>query len=332
MAMETANFQISDPGFYDTLISDQKRKISKNPTNAADLVELGRLLDDKVQITNRFAQKSLMIRWLPVATFITFASFLYLYISHFINSLPLVVIVPALIFCFIVIISMILLRYPCSGQRYYKKAISIDPSNADAYMYLGLIALRKYQKEKAFNLLEYAFELGHDKKVKRELKTIYQEEFIDFFNKNTEKNKEITRTIMSLENEIKSLKEQNKALSNKNNTISKKVKKTKAKTGSSIRQTRNDMESQMEKIQGNYEKQILDLEQAMEAEEIQNESNKRKMLRLNLEIMEAKSHKQKQSFDDVQKRIKTTLGTDLWTMMSKEARSYLATAEHAFTM
>ncbi|MCP4551730.1 MAG: hypothetical protein GY834_06755 [Bacteroidetes bacterium] len=48
--------------------------------------------------------------------------------------------------------------------------------------------------------------------------------------------------------------------------------------------------------------------------------------------MEAKSQKQKQSFDDVRKRVETTLGTDLWMMMSKETRSYLSTAEHAFSM
>jgi len=137
---------------------------------------------------------------------------------------------------------------------------------------------------------------------------------------------------MSLENEINSLKEQNEVLKNKNNSISKKVKETKAKTGFAIRQTRNDMESQMEKIQSNYEKQIVDLEQAMEADESKKESNQRKMLRLTLEIMEAKSQKQKQSFDDAQKRIEAILGTDLWMMMSKEARSYLSTAEHAFLM
>ena len=70
MAMGTTKFEFSDPGFYDTLISDQKKKASQNPSNAAGWVELGRLQDAKAQLTNRFAQKSLMIRWLPIATFV----------------------------------------------------------------------------------------------------------------------------------------------------------------------------------------------------------------------------------------------------------------------
>jgi len=82
--------------------------------------------------------------------------------------------IPVLVFCFALIAAMIALRYPRSGQKYFQKAISIDPSNADAYMFLGLIALRKHQKEKAYCLLERAFELGRDRKLKRELKTIYQ--------------------------------------------------------------------------------------------------------------------------------------------------------------
>jgi len=332
MAMGTTNFEFSDPGFYDTLISDQKKKASKNPSNAAGWIELGRLQDAKAQLTNRFAQKSLMIRWLPIATFALLGVFIYIYINNYNNFLPWILMIPVLVFCFALIAAMIALRYPRSGQKYFQKAISIDPSNADAHMFLGLIALRKHQKEKAYCLLERAFELGRDRKLKRELKTIYQKEFVAFLNNKNEKEEELSRIIMSLENEINSLKEQNEVLKNKNNSISKKVKETKAKTGFAIRQTRNDMESQMEKIQSNYEKQIVDLEQAMEAEESQKESNQRKMLRLTLEIMEAKSQKQKQSFDDAQKRIEAILGTDLWMMMSKEARSYLSTAEHAFLM
>ncbi|MCP3874560.1 MAG: tetratricopeptide repeat protein [Desulfobacteraceae bacterium] len=332
MAIGNPKFEVSDPGLYDALISDQKKKISKSPSNATDWVELGRLQDAKAQLTNRFAQKNLMIRWLPVATFMMFASFLYFYIIHYTHSLPWVVMVPALVFCFIILTAMTVIRYPRSGQRYFQKAISIDPTNADAYRYLGLIALRKCQKEKAYYLLEHAFKLGKDRKLKRELKTIYQKEFIAFLNKKNEKEEELSTIIMSLENEIKSLKEQTESLKSRNNSISKKVKETKAKTGVTIRKTRNDMESQMEEIQSNYEKQIVDLEQAMEVEEIQKESNQRKMLRLTLEIMEAKSQKQKQSFNDVQKQVETILGTDLWMRMSKEARSYLTTAEHAFSM
>ncbi len=49
MAMGNSKFEVSDPGFYDTLISDQKKKVSRNPSNAADWIELGRLQDAKAQ-------------------------------------------------------------------------------------------------------------------------------------------------------------------------------------------------------------------------------------------------------------------------------------------
>ncbi|MCP3872685.1 MAG: hypothetical protein GY699_05945, partial [Desulfobacteraceae bacterium] len=66
MAMGTTNFEFSNPGFYNTLISDQKKKHPKILQNAANWVELGRLQDAKAQLTKRFVQKSLIIRLLPV--------------------------------------------------------------------------------------------------------------------------------------------------------------------------------------------------------------------------------------------------------------------------
>jgi len=62
-----------------------------------------------------------------------------------------------------------------SGRKYYKKAIKLDPQCGDAYMYLGLIALRRYQKRNGCRLLEQAVHLdaSNKKKIEHMLKSIY---------------------------------------------------------------------------------------------------------------------------------------------------------------
>jgi len=332
MAMGNTNFEVSDPGFYDILISDQKKKTSTDPSNSTNWVELGRLQDAKSQMTALFAKKKLTIKWLPPITYIFFGVFLYVYINNYVHLVPWPVMIPVLFFCIAVMIRMALIRYPRSGKRYFQKAISIDSSNTDAYMYLGLIALRKFQKKKAYSLFERALVIEPNKKLERELRTFYQKEFMSFFDKKSENEKALQETIFSFEKQLKSLEAENEGLKNKNSIFLKKAKATKAKTSHTIRETKIDMEIQLEKIHNDYEKQIDDLEQAMEVEEIQKESSRRKILRLNLEIMEANSQKKKYSFDQATKKVENILGSNLWAVMSKQTKSYLSTAEQAFSM
>ena len=47
MAIGNTKFEVTDPGYYDSLISDQKKKLSKDSQNAEQWVELGRLQDLK---------------------------------------------------------------------------------------------------------------------------------------------------------------------------------------------------------------------------------------------------------------------------------------------
>jgi len=79
------------------------------------------------------------------------------------------------------------LRYPPSGSKYFRKAISIDPDCGEAYMYMGLIALRRHQKRESCRLLEQAVRVGGDDgRIERELKSIYEKEFTAFFHRKNE--------------------------------------------------------------------------------------------------------------------------------------------------
>jgi tetratricopeptide (TPR) repeat protein len=78
---------------------------------------------------------------------------------------------------------MWIIRYPRSGRKFFIKALSINSANADAYMQLGLIALRRFQKKKAYAYFEKAYALAEDRIIEKKLRRIYQKEFINLFNK-----------------------------------------------------------------------------------------------------------------------------------------------------
>ncbi len=332
MRMSNIKFEVSDPSFYDALILDQKKKLAQNPRDAMQWVELGRLQEAKAQMTSHFAQKNMVIKWIPICTYLFVLSALYIYFKNAHHVTPSIIAWPFIIFCIFTTLIITIIRYPCSGKKYFKKAIFLDPSNADAHMYLGFIALRRFQSKKAYSLLERACQLGNSRKLERELKTIYEKEFIGFFNQKLEKEQESCQIIVTLQDRIKNLETELTNLSRKNSTALKKAQTTKAKTGKTIRQAKVDMEHQISRIQTDYEKQIADLEQLMEEEEAQKEATQKKNLNLSLEILEAKSQTKKQSFNQAAKQAENILGQELWRLLSENTRSYLATAEHAFSM
>ncbi|MCP4021294.1 MAG: hypothetical protein GY729_05585 [Desulfobacteraceae bacterium] len=325
-------YEVSDPGFYGSLIRDQEKRVRNNKNSPDELLELGRLFEARASMTKEFVNKRFFFRY---SFFITVGLSISAYIISiaFLTQGSFFWILNAIIFIFIVLtlIFMWSVRYPPSGKRHFKKVLSMDPSNADAYLYLGLIALRRYQKKKAYYLLERACEKGGGQKIEKELKTIYQTEFVRFFKIKSEKEKELCHTIERLEKEAASLKIEINNLTIRNTTVTKKAKNTRVKTGHTIKQVKIDMETQIEKIQNDYEKQIACLEQAMEMEEAKNESARKKNIDLNLQIMEAKAFEKRQTFDRAKKKVEAIMGTTSWKALSKKTRSCLATAEHAFS-
>jgi len=115
------------------------------------------------------------------------------------------------LFAVAVLIYLWFLRYPPSGRKYFKKAIRLDPKCSDAYMYLGLIALRRYQKRKACQLLEQAVRLNANSKskIEQKLTSLYEKEFIAFFNKTSEKEIRLPEIIDHQLNQIRQLRSKN---------------------------------------------------------------------------------------------------------------------------
>ncbi len=63
--MPILNFkhQVSDPAFYDPLIAAQKKQARRNPNDAAGWLELGRLREAKIVMTQYFAKRNFGLRY-----------------------------------------------------------------------------------------------------------------------------------------------------------------------------------------------------------------------------------------------------------------------------
>ncbi len=335
MAFVNTKFKVSDPTFYDTLISEQKGKVRTDPNSAKKWLELGCLQEEKVKMTKCFAEKSFIIRWLVFFTFVLMfliSVVLYFLPSTWFNVISWNIILAAYIFSIISLIFMIIVRYPGSGSRYFRKVLSLDPDCADAYMYLGRIALRRYQKKRACFLFEKALKKGGGKNIERELKTVYEKEFISFFNQQSKKQADLNKLLSTKDKEISWLQDELLAYKNKVENLTYKTKQIKWKTGQAVKQAGSDATTRIQVIRQDYEKQITDLELAMEAEEEKKETAKKKLSNLTMEIMEAKASNEKTSYEQFTKIIEGIMSTPRWQNLSNLTRSCLVTAEHAFSM
>ena len=60
-------YEVSDPAFYDPLISRQKKQACRNSNDAMEWVKLSCLCESKLDMMNCFAKRNLLIRYfLPV--------------------------------------------------------------------------------------------------------------------------------------------------------------------------------------------------------------------------------------------------------------------------
>jgi len=150
------------------------------------------------------------------------------------------------------------LRYPPSGGKYFRKAIDLDPKCADAYMYLGLIALRRYQKRRACRYLEQAIRLNasNKNKIERELRSIYEEEFISFFKKRSEKEIRQQETIDYHLDQIRLLRSKNANLEKRVESLSARVGQARWETGHKSKLLDKEMKNQIATILQDYEKRL----------------------------------------------------------------------------
>jgi len=331
-------YEVSDPAFFDSLIAEQKSRIGRNPDDAELWLELGRIREAKIDMTNYFASRNFWIRYSPFIAFLLVLGtmgFLY-FKSSFLcliswKFLVPVYIVPgfSLIWTFI---WMWFLRYPPSGNKYFRKAIKLNPKCGDAYTYLGLIALRRYQTRKACWFWEKALRLNVNNKgkIEKELKSIYEKEFAAFFQKRSEKKIRQKQIIEHQLDQIRQLRTKNVNLEKRVESLSAKVEQAKWETGHKTKLLDKKMQHQIATIRQEYEDKIALLQK--EAKEEAKELGERDFMRLTTEIMESKAALEEESFATVAVAVENIVGKRSWQAFSEQTRLYLATAEHVYTV
>jgi tetratricopeptide (TPR) repeat protein len=157
--------EIPDPVFFDPIMADQKKAARDNPSCAEALLELGRLYEAKITWTNQVAKHDLLVRHAFSLVLLTVGLPIVVLMPRMLNYpfpswLP-CVLAGTMTFMMTALCEWIWsLRYPPSGTKYFKKAIELHPDCAEAYMYLGLIAFRRFQGRKAYRFLQKALHLG----------------------------------------------------------------------------------------------------------------------------------------------------------------------------
>lgn len=156
---------LSDPLFYDPVIAHQKTYLRKHPRDSKAWLKLGRLCEAKIELINHLGENSFIIRnCFPL--YILFLCLPIVVLMPNILELPFPPLVSVALITAVTVMTMAsctwmwLLRYPRSGKKYFEKVIRIDPDFGEAYMYLGLIAFRRFQARKACRLWEKALRLG----------------------------------------------------------------------------------------------------------------------------------------------------------------------------
>ncbi len=331
MSILNIKHEVSDPAFYNPLISEQKKQLRRNPNNAKEWLELGRLCEARLEMIKVFAKRNFTIRWLlPITNSCFFAFIVFLYFNP--PLLPQAIKIPLLCMVALILVNMWFARHPPSGIKYFRKAIALDPKCADAYMYLGLIALRRYQKRRACRYLESAAQLnaGNKNKIEQELKSIYEKEFSSFFNKRSEKDIRQQQIIDHQQNQIKTLHMQNANLEKRVESLSSKADQARWETGHEKRLFDREMKAHISMIRQEYECQIAVLKE--EAKEEAKELADRNFVRLTTEIMESKAELEGQSLEAAAQIVEAIVGRHSWHEFSEQTRSYLATAEQVYTM
>ncbi len=336
MSIINIKHEVSDPAFYNSLILDQKKKARRNSNNANEWLELGRLYEAKIDIIKYFARGNFGIRYFILLYILSIFVFLFTLNFSILSS-------PSFSWRFIALISVLiigsvgflwlwLLRHPPSGIRYFKKAIDLDPQCGDAYMYLGLIALRRYQKKRALRYFELAVQLStsNKNKIEQELKSIYEKEFSSFFNKKSEKNIRQQQIIDHQQDQIKTLRMQKDGLEKRVESLSGKLDQARWEMGHKTKMMEKEKKSHVSAIRQDYEGQIAVLKQ--EAKEEANELAARDFVRLTTEIMESKADLEAKSLATASRNVEDVLGNRLWETLSEQTRSYLATAEHIYAV
>ena len=137
MAISKKKYERTDPGIYDTAIKEQRKSVIQSPGDAGQWLDLGHLHEAKIDHTNSLARHNPLIRHFNAFYLLTIS--LVIAIGYYIFSSPFPylssthsIFVAVIIFTATMIIGwMWSLRYPPSGFKYFKKAVSLAPHCED---------------------------------------------------------------------------------------------------------------------------------------------------------------------------------------------------------
>ena len=330
---------VTDPAFYDRLIKKQKQCVRDKPACAGSWLEMGRLHEAKIEMIHSFAKRHFFIRhfipiYLLLVSVVVFSGVsIFSGPFPFLSSTHTVLISLLMIFISIVMGWIWSLRYPPSGWKYFSKAVSFDPYCAEAYMHLGLIALRRYQKRSACQYLEQAIKLNvNNKKIEQELKSVYEKEIMAFFKGKSEKKAKLQEIIEHQVGEIRELRSKVSSLENLNESLNDRADQAKWEVSHQTRSSAKKMKEQIETIQTEHEKQVASMKMSNEAGNEEKESAQKAFVNLTTEIMEAKAELNGMPLSEAKRSLEDIMGQHNWQALSEQTRTYLATAEHTFNL
>lgn len=329
--------ELSDPSHFNPIIAKQKKSLKINPSNPEEWVKLGGLYEDRVAMTNRIVRHSFILRNIFVPTvliFCFFALFLYKIGLHDIFLIYNPLLLFLLTFCMILLLAgVFLLRFPRSGSRFFKKAIAIDQKCSEAYMYLGLIALRRYQKKKAYRLLEHALEFQvDDRRLKKNLKTLYEKEFVRFFNAQRDKEQKKQEALDSQQEQIKKLLAEIHLHKTNIAILKSRTKHTVSHVKQNIRLKSKELDNRISVVKKNYQEIIVEIEKEKAELKRENEVDPVIFVNLSDELFESELKIEQLSFQQTVENIKNTVELDLWQSLSRQTKFYVVTAEHTFSI
>ena len=337
--MGRSKYEVSDPAHYDPLIKEQKKRVRRHPEDAGQWLELGRLHEAKIEMIRSLAKRNFNIRYfipmylLLVSLVVAIGSYIFSMPQLFISTKDFTLFSVSMILMSIFLGWMWFLRFPRSGWKYFKRTVFVDRYCADAYMHLGLIALRRHQKRTACRYLEQAIKLNvNNKEIERELKTIYEKEFMAFFKGKSEKEAKLQKIIDSQQEQIKELRSKVSSLENLTESLSDRADQAKWEVNHKTKLLTKQMKDQIEAIQTEYENQLVSVKISNESMAEEKEFTQRDFVKLTTEILEAKAELKGKPIKEAAKAVEEEMGSDMWQSLLPRTRTYLATAEHTFCM
>lgn len=193
--------------------------------------------------------------------------------------------------------------------------------------------MRRYQKRKACRYLEQAIRLRlNDKRIEKDLRSIYKKEFLSFFKENSEREIRQQKVIDSQLKEIRKLRSKMSSLERLNESLNRRVEQAKWEINNTEKSVNKEMENRILAIRKDYEGGIAAIKMEKESLEEAKELAEGDFARLTTEIMEAKAELEGRSLIEAARAVEEIMGTSLWRALSEKTRTFLATAEQVSSM